>query len=113
MDILQFHTLFLPQFQVPLIFQFSSIAASISSEREPLADVTTTDKEVKVIAVMPGVNKENIKVNVYDNSLEVTTIQNSKINLLVTYIGGSSKGNPLGWPKELPMDYRLFLTNSL
>jgi HSP20 family molecular chaperone IbpA len=73
MDILQFHTLFLPQFQVPLIFQFSSIAASISSEREPLADVTTTDKEVKVIAEMPGVNKENIKVNVYDNSLEVTT----------------------------------------
>src|SRR5919204_1026025 len=45
----------------------------ISSEREPLADVTTTDKEVKVAVEMPGVSKENIKINVYDNSLEVTT----------------------------------------
>ena len=41
----------------------------VSSEREPLADVTTTDKEVKVVVEMPGVSKENIKVNVYDNSL--------------------------------------------
>ena len=45
----------------------------ISSEREPLADVTTTDKEVKVAVEMPGVSKDNIKINVYDNSLEVTT----------------------------------------
>ena len=43
----------------------------ISDEREPLADVTTTDKEVKVILEMPGVNKENIKINAYDNSVEV------------------------------------------
>jgi HSP20 family molecular chaperone IbpA len=74
MDILQFHKLFLPQFQVPLIFKFFlQLPASMSSEREPLADVITTDKEVKVIAEMPGVNKENIKVNVYDNIVEVTT----------------------------------------
>jgi HSP20 family protein len=45
----------------------------ISSERQPLADVITTDKEVKVIVEMPGVNKENIKVNAYDSSVEVTT----------------------------------------
>jgi HSP20 family protein len=38
----------------------------------PLSDVTTTDNEVKV-AIDPGVKKENIKVNAYDNSLEVTT----------------------------------------
>jgi HSP20 family protein len=43
----------------------------ISSEREPLADLTTIDKEVKVAVEMPGVSKENIKINVYDNSLEV------------------------------------------
>ena len=43
----------------------------ISGEREPLADVTTTDKEVKVILEMPGVSKENIKINAYDNSVEV------------------------------------------
>jgi HSP20 family protein len=43
----------------------------ISSEREPLADITTTDKEIKVILEMPGVNKENIKINAYDSTLEV------------------------------------------
>jgi HSP20 family protein len=43
----------------------------ISDEREPLADVTTTDKEVKVILEMPGVSKESIKINAYDNSIEV------------------------------------------
>jgi HSP20 family protein len=45
----------------------------ISSERQPLADVTTTDKEVKVVAEMPGVSKQNIIVNVHDNSVEITT----------------------------------------
>ena len=43
----------------------------ISSEREPLADITITDKEVKVVLEMPGVNKENIKINAYDQSVEV------------------------------------------
>lgn len=43
----------------------------ISSEREPLADITTTDKVVKAILEMPGVNKENIKISVHDNSVEV------------------------------------------
>ena len=45
----------------------------VSSEREPLADVTTTDKEVKVVVEMPGVSKENIRINANDNSVEVTT----------------------------------------
>src|ERR671910_27440 len=39
----------------------------ISSEREPLADVTATDKDVKVVVEMPGVTKQNIVVKVYDN----------------------------------------------
>ncbi len=43
----------------------------ITVEREPLADVKVTDKEIKVILEMPGVKKEGIKVNVYDNSVEV------------------------------------------
>jgi HSP20 family protein len=43
----------------------------ISSEREPLADIRITDKEVTVILEMPGVNKENIKVNASDNLVEV------------------------------------------
>jgi len=43
----------------------------ISSETEPLVDVTTTDKEVKVVVEMPGVGKDKIKVNAYDNTVEV------------------------------------------
>ncbi|MGC2685376.1 MAG: archaeal heat shock protein Hsp20 [Candidatus Nitrosopolaris sp.] len=43
----------------------------ISGETEPLVDVTTTDNEVKVVAEMPGVSKDKIKINAYDNTLEV------------------------------------------
>jgi HSP20 family protein len=43
----------------------------ISSETEPLADVTTSDKEIKVVVEMPGVGKDKIKVNAYDNMVEV------------------------------------------
>jgi HSP20 family protein len=43
----------------------------ISGEIEPLVDVTTTDKEVKVVAEMPGISKDKIIVNAYDNKVEV------------------------------------------
>ena len=46
---------------------------SISSEREPLIDVSSTDKEVKVVVEMPGVKKENIKINVYEKTVEITS----------------------------------------
>jgi len=45
----------------------------ISSEREPMSDITTTDKEVKVAIELPGVSKEYIKINAYDGTVEVTT----------------------------------------
>lgn len=44
----------------------------ISSEREPLSDITTTDKEVKVTVEMPGIAKEKIKINAYEDKVEVT-----------------------------------------
>jgi HSP20 family protein len=44
----------------------------ITAEREPLVDMITSDKEVKVVVELPGVNKENIKVNSYDNSVEIS-----------------------------------------
>ncbi len=44
---------------------------SISSEREPLIDISSTDKEVKIVAEMPGIKKENIKINAYEDSLEI------------------------------------------
>jgi HSP20 family protein len=43
----------------------------ISGEIEPLVDVNTTDKEVKVVVEMPGISKDKIKVNAYDETLEV------------------------------------------
>ena len=43
----------------------------ITSEREPLVDVNTTDKEVKVVLEMPGVKKEDIKINAFDGSVDV------------------------------------------
>ena len=44
----------------------------ISSEREPLTEVTTLDKNVKVVVEMPGVSKENIQIKSYDMSVEVS-----------------------------------------
>jgi HSP20 family protein len=50
----------------------------ISSEREPLSDVTTTDKEVKVVLEMPGIKKEDIKINAYEQKIEIKTADNSE-----------------------------------
>ena len=37
-----------------------------------MVDTITSDKEIKVVVELPGVNKENIKVNSYDNSVEIS-----------------------------------------
>jgi HSP20 family protein len=52
--------------------------AQLRAEREPMADVVTSDKEVKVVVEMPGIDKKDIKVNVYDNSVEIFTIETSQ-----------------------------------
>lgn len=64
----------------PHVKEFGNVKASamgtspiLSSEREPLVDISTNDKEIKVIVEMPGVKKENIKVNAYDSSVEIST----------------------------------------
>jgi HSP20 family protein len=44
----------------------------ITAEIEPLVDMITSDKEIKVVVELPGVNKEKIKVNSYDNSVEIS-----------------------------------------
>jgi HSP20 family protein len=44
----------------------------VTAEREPLVDVNTTDKEVKVVLEIPGVKKEDIKLSAYDEAVEVT-----------------------------------------
>ena len=50
----------------------------LTSEREPMADIVTTDKEVKVIVEMPGISKEDIKVNAFENKVEISTSQKSE-----------------------------------
>jgi HSP20 family protein len=38
---------------------------------EPLADITTIDKEVRVVIEMPGLSKEKIKVDAFEDKVEV------------------------------------------
>ena len=44
----------------------------IQDRREPLVDVVSSDKEVRVIAEMPGVSKEDIELTVNNKSLVIT-----------------------------------------
>lgn len=53
-------------------------APQLTAEREPLADIVTTDKEVKVVVEMPGIRKEDIKINAFDNSVEISTIEGAQ-----------------------------------
>ena len=53
-------------------------APMLTAEREPLADVTTTDKEVKVTVEMPGISKQDIKVSAYEGAVEVSTLDKAK-----------------------------------
>lgn len=50
----------------------------ITAERVPLSDVTSTDKEVKVVLEMPGITKEDIKINAYDEKVEIKTTDSSE-----------------------------------
>jgi HSP20 family molecular chaperone IbpA len=36
-----------------------------------LSEVTTTYKEVKTVVELPGVSKEQIRINAYDNKVEI------------------------------------------
>jgi HSP20 family protein len=70
----------------PRIREFGNIRPSLgaagapmlSSEIEPLADVITSDKDVKVTVEMPGVSKQDIKVDAYDGTVRVSTTENAK-----------------------------------
>jgi HSP20 family protein len=44
-----------------------------AGEIEPLSDITTTDKDVKVVVEMPGIDKKDIKINAYGSSVEIST----------------------------------------
>jgi len=44
----------------------------IQDKREPLVDIVSSDKEIRVIAEMPGVSKEDINVTVNEKSVTIS-----------------------------------------
>ena len=60
-----------PEFR-PGFFGRSRPTINIREEREPLVDVITTDGEVKVIAELPGVEKEDIKLHGTEDTLTIS-----------------------------------------
>ena len=56
----------------------SDKASPMSIEREPLVDVNATEKEVKVVVEMPGVRKEDIKVNAANSHVDIFASYNSR-----------------------------------
>ncbi|HYF99824.1 MAG TPA: archaeal heat shock protein Hsp20 [Candidatus Saccharimonadales bacterium] len=55
-----------------------SSSSQVSLEREPLVDVNTTDKEVKVVVEMPGIKKTDIQIKAYDSQVEVITAKDAQ-----------------------------------
>jgi HSP20 family protein len=55
----------------PSGFGLGGFRPQIAGEMEPMTDVVSTDKEVKVTVEMPGVSKDKIKIDAYDNTVEV------------------------------------------
>ena len=63
----------------PVIREFGNVRSgagtpwkAIQDKREPLVDVVSSEKEVRVIAEMPGVEKEDINVTVNERSLTIS-----------------------------------------
>ena len=50
---------------------FRGLRPEIAGEMEPMIDVVSTEKEVKVTVEMPGVIKENIRIDAYDSTMEI------------------------------------------
>jgi HSP20 family protein len=55
----------------PSGFGFRGLRPEIAGEMEPMIDVVSTEKEIKVTIEMPGVSKENIRIDAYDSTVEV------------------------------------------
>ena len=44
---------------------------SVSAEREQFNDISQIDKEVNIVAEIPGISTEKIKIDVYDKYVEI------------------------------------------
>jgi len=56
----------------PEPFGLKRPSLDVKEEREPLVDVITTNNEVKVIAELPGVDKDAIKLHGTENTLTIS-----------------------------------------
>jgi HSP20 family protein len=63
----------------PVVREFGNVRSgegrswkAIQEKREPLVDVVSSGKEVRVIVEMPGVNKEDINVSVNEKSMTIS-----------------------------------------
>ncbi|MDA4113535.1 MAG: Hsp20/alpha crystallin family protein [Thaumarchaeota archaeon] len=62
----------------PVIREFGNVKRSedplrgITDQREPLTDVVESDKQVRIIAEIPGAKKEDIEMQVNDRTLTIT-----------------------------------------
>ena len=75
----------------------------ITTERESLSDVTTTEKEVKVVLEMPGINEEDIKINTYDDE---------KVEIKTTDISPRKYYKVVDLPKEANTETTRFTYNN-
>lgn len=60
----------------PVVREFGNVKPkfgrlALSEEREPLVDIIEEDDRVKILAEIPGVNKEDIKVNATERSVSI------------------------------------------
>ncbi len=56
----------------PEAFGFTRPSIAIKEEREPLVDVISTDGEIKVVAELPGVEKEDIRLHGTEDALTIS-----------------------------------------
>lgn len=68
---------------IPKIQEFGNIRSKgekplISDKREPLIDIINNKDEIIVIAEIPGVNKEDIKLNINEDNLIISVNNNRK-----------------------------------
>jgi len=55
----------------PEAFGFTRPSVDIKEEREPLVDVISTDGEIKIVAELPGIEKEDIKLHGTEDTLTI------------------------------------------
>ena len=61
----------------PVVESFGNVkktpqGPTVEEEREPITDIFDEDKEIRIYAEMPGVNQENIKLDLKEDILDIS-----------------------------------------